>query len=150
MASLSEGSNDDERNDDADKDSISYYEWACSNESKSRKVLVKKSVDECISLFNTTVATVKHHIHVKRVQLVFYSDVKNNLARNDILIHLDYSESYENKQQREIQSAYFGHTTFSIFTACFYFLDVDNRVTCKSIAITSELPDHCRLQLLAY
>ena len=33
---------------------------------------------------------------------------------------------------------------FSIFTACCYFLDADNRVTCKSIAITCELPDHSR------
>ena len=33
---------------------------------------------------------------------------------------------------------------FRIFTACFYFLDADNRATYKSMAITSELPDCSR------
>ena len=60
-------------------------------------MLVRKNVDECISLFSTTVATLKHHIHIKRVQLVFYNDMKNSVAKSDSLIHLDYSESYENK-----------------------------------------------------
>ena len=75
----------------------------------------------------------KLHIHVKRVQFTFCNDVKNNLAKNDILIRADYGESHESKQLREIQSIYFGHTNFSIFTACCYFLDADNRVTCKSV-----------------
>ena len=85
-----------------------------------------------------------NHMHVKRVQFAFYNNVKNNLAKNDIVIHVDYSESCDNKQDREIQSVNYGHTTFSIFAACCYFLDADNRVTCNSIAITSELPDHSR------
>ena len=37
------------------------------------------------------------------------------------MIQVDYSEGYHNKNQDEIQSAYFGHETFSIFTACEYF-----------------------------
>ena len=36
---------------------------------------------------------------------------------NAMLVHVGYSESYENKQQDECQSAYFGHSTLSIFTA---------------------------------
>ena len=28
-----------------------------------------------------------------------------------MLVHVDFAENYENKQQLEIQSAYFGHTT---------------------------------------
>ena len=31
------------------------------------------------------------------------------------------TEGYHNKNQDEIQSAYFGHQTFSIFKACSYF-----------------------------
>ena len=49
---------------------------------------------------------------------------KNNLGRNDILVHVDYSEGYENKQQHEDQSAYFGHTSFRMFTACCYLWDI--------------------------
>lgn len=39
--SLSNGSNDGERNDDGHEDSISYYELAQSDESKLKKVLFK-------------------------------------------------------------------------------------------------------------
>ena len=35
-----------------------------------------------------------------------------------MLIHVDCSESYSSVQQDEIQSAYFGHQNFSIFTSC--------------------------------
>ena len=88
--------------------------------------------------------TLKNHIHVKRVQFKYYNDAKANLAKNEILMHVDYSESYENKQQREIQSAYFGHTTFNIFTACCYLRDVENKVISESVTIISELSDHSR------
>ena len=49
---------------------------------------------------------IRKYADAKRVQFVFYNDVKNNLAKIDILIHLDNSERYENKQQREIWNAY--------------------------------------------
>ena len=37
------------------------------------------------------------------------------------MIHLDYSENYDSKLQSEIQSVYFGHSSFSIFTGCSYY-----------------------------
>ena len=70
--------------------------------------------------------------------------MKNNLVKNDFLINVDYSESYKNKQQREIQSAYFSHTTFSICSACCYCFDATNNRDCKLTAITSDFPDHSR------
>lgn len=58
-ASLSNGSNDDEKKKDGDEDLISYYECARSDESKLKKVLVKESLNECISLLKTTMTTLK-------------------------------------------------------------------------------------------
>ena len=77
--------------------------------------------------------------------LVFESNpsLQNNLIKNELLIHVDYSESYGNKQQREIQSVYFGHTRFSIFTMCCHLRDAKNKMICESITI-SELSDHSR------
>ena len=123
---------------------IPYYEWARCDNNKLQKVLFKKSIEDSIHLLNSTIKTLKYHIHVKCVQFNYYNNVKSNLAKNEILIHVDYSESYENKQQREIQSTYFGHTTFSIFTACCYLRDAEDKVICESVTITSELPDHSR------
>lgn len=58
-ASLSNGSNDDEKKKDGDEDLISYYECARGDESKLKKVLVKESLNECISLLKTTMTTLK-------------------------------------------------------------------------------------------
>ena len=97
-----------------------------------------------IVFLDKQISILKQHIFVKRVQVQSYNDMKDNLRSNDILVHVDYSESYENKQQREIQSAYFGHSSFSIFTACCYLKSISD-VTCKeSITITSESSDHSR------
>ena len=43
-----------------------------------------------------------------------------------------------------ILSAYFGHMSFSIFTACCYFRDSEDNLMSKSITTTSELPNHSR------
>ena len=93
---------------------------------------------------NSTIKTLKHHIHVKRVQFKYYNDAKANLAKYEILTHVNSSESYENKQQQEIQGVYFGHTTFSIFITCCYLRDDENKVISESVTITSELSDHSR------
>lgn len=140
----SNDSSDCENVENKTKDSVSYYELARSKDNKLTKMLFNKSIADSLYLLETSMKSLKQHIYVKRVQLNHYNDLKNNLGKNDILVHVDYSESYENKQQREIQSAYFGHTTFSIFTACCYLRDNENNLVCESVTITSELPDHSR------
>ena len=84
------------------------------------------------------------HVYIKREQRKFYDEVKNNLWRSEILVHVGLSEKYKNKHQREVQSAYFGHTTFSIFPACSYLWDIDGKIIFESVTITSELPDYSR------
>ena len=59
-------------------------------------------------------------------------------------MHVDYSENYSNIQQGEIQSAYFGHDSISIFTACCY-LRKDGDLINKDITIISEASDHSRI-----
>lgn len=57
---------------------------------------------------------------------------------------MDYAESYKNSQQNEIQSAYFGNSTFSIFTACCYSRSPDGSLKKDSIVVISESKDHDR------
>ena len=142
--STSDDSSDTDEKSHSDGDSICYCKWARCDDNKLQKVFFKTSIDFSMHFLNSTIKTLKHHIHVKSVQFKYYSDAKANLAKNEILIHVDYSESCENKQQREIESAYFGYTTFSIFTACCYLRDVENKVISESVTITSELSDHSR------
>ena len=66
------------------------------------------------------------------------------VTKHEVLIYVDYTESYENKQQREIQSAYLGHTRFSILTACCYLRDIENKMICEFVTISRELSDLSR------
>ena len=70
-----------------------------------------------IELFNELVKILKAHLFVKRTQNTHYNRLKENVEINEFIIHVDYSESYEDREQDEIQSASFGHNSFSIFVA---------------------------------
>ena len=76
--------------------------------------------------------------------------MKATLAPGDLLIHVDFSESYKNQQQNEIQSAYFGNTTSSLFTACAYFRDSTNdHASHHCTAIVTESSEHGRVCALS-
>ena len=90
----------------------------------------------------------KEHIHRKRIQASAYNTCKIDLATGETLIYIDYSESYKNKQQDEIQSAYFGLSTFSLFTACVYHLDSIGDLVKRPITVVSESSDYSRIAAL--
>ena len=90
----------------------------------------------------------KEHVHRKRIQASAYNACKIDLAPGEALIHNDYSESYKNKQQDEIQSAYFGQSTFSLFTACVYHLDSIGDLVKRPITVVSESSDYSRIAAL--
>ena len=87
----------------------------------------------------------KAHIFVKRTQNTHYNRLKENLKTNEFIIHVDYSESYKDKEQDEIQSAYFGHNSFSIFTLCCYTRGIDGTLSNENFTVTSEAIDHSRI-----
>ena len=76
--------------------------------------------DEAADMFKSSVTVLKKNIYSKRVQNQEYKRIKESLDHGEILVHIDYAESYENVQQNETQSPYFGNSVYSIFTACCY------------------------------
>ena len=58
-------------------------------------------------------------------------------------MQVDYSENYVNKDQGQIQSAYFRQSSFSIFRACCY-VNIDSSIINENFTITSEANDHSR------
>ena len=69
------------------------------------------------------------HVLFQKESLVFRTISPRLLVtENEVLIHVGYSKSYKNKQRHEIQSAYFGHTRFSIFTASCYLCDAEKKI----------------------
>ena len=122
---------------------VKYSCWT-KKDGKVSKVVKIISTNEAIDLFEEHVKIFKNHIFIKRVQNRKYNDLKENLKEGEVIIHVDYSENYQNKNQDEIQSAYFGHSTFSIFTACCY-LNVYGKVINKNYIVTTEASDHSRI-----
>ena len=78
---------------------------------------------------------------MRNEQYKAYNNLKNEMLPNAMLLHVDYAESYENKQQVECQSAYFGHMTFSLFAAAVY-IRHDESLVNENFVIVSEAKDH--------
>ena len=64
---------------------------------------------------------------------------------NYLLINVDFTESYTNDQQNEIQSAYFGNQSFSLFTSCCYFKDAANWIRNESVVVVTKNSDRNRI-----
>ena len=86
----------------------------------------------------------KEHIHIKRRQVSPYRDMKTSLGPNDLMVQVDFAESYKNDQQDAIQSDYFGNQCFSIFTACCY-VNVEGIIKNQNVVIFTERSEHDRV-----
>ena len=82
---------------------------------------------------------------MKQIQNEVYNYQKDSLRVDDLLVHVDSGENYHNDKQYEIQSAYFGHQSCSLFTSCCYYKDDGNILQQKSIVIVTENSDHNRV-----
>ena len=67
------------------------------------------------------------------------------MTTNDLLVHVYFAESYRNDQQDEIQSAYFGDQSFSLFTSCCYYITDTDNLGQKSVVVVTEKSDHNRI-----
>ena len=90
--------------------------------------------------------------------------LKQNLKINEVILSVDFSRNYNNKQKHEIQSAYFGHEAFTIYTEACYSkecindqseTDLDSGLHVLPVAIVSNERVHernigiaCNLKLL--
>ena len=62
-----------------------------------------------------------------------------------MLVHVDLPESYRNDQQNEIQGAYLGNQSFSLFTLCCYFKGSISEIRNKGVVVVTENSDHNRI-----
>ena len=81
-----------------------HIQWMKTSGSQGVKVSVSIDVRDVSCNFNTHVKTLKRHIHLKCIQHTAFNKLKWNLKKN-ILIQVDYSENYVNKDPRWLLSA---------------------------------------------
>ena len=140
---ISDSSSDSE-NEVGTSSEIKFFKWAPGDDGYLTKVQMEVSTNEALEMWQGIITVLKKHIYTKRHQNATYNRIKDNLT-SDVLINVDYSENYHNKQQKEIQSTYFGNTSFSIFTACAYYRqDESEDVQKMTITITTEENDKSR------
>ena len=94
-----------------------FYRWQI-----IEKKIIKSKVDvtfkDAAEMFKDDINTLKENIYIKRRQANVYHEIKASFSENDLMLHVDFVESYKNDQQDAIQSAYFGNQYIKIFTAC--------------------------------
>ena len=111
--------NDSDVESDSEDESINvqYINWVKNENGYLTKQSANVSVHEAKDTWNKKVAELKTHIFTKRQQSKHVQLIKENLKTTELLIQVDYSENYKNRDQDEIQTAYFGQEQFSLFTA---------------------------------
>ena len=127
---------------------VSFYRWETPDKLVT-KTRINEPFEEATERFKESVVSLKRHIYSSRSQNRHCNHVKESLDHGQIFVHVDYAESYKNSQQKEIQSAYFGNSTFSIFTACCYTKSLDNGGLKKeSIVVVNDSKEHNRAAAL--
>ena len=76
------------------------------------------------------------------------NSIKGDLKNIDDLLHVDFSKSYKNVIQDEIQSTYLGKSSFSIFTACAYTC-TNEEIRNIPITVTTESNENSRVTALS-
>ena len=143
---LSTGHSDSDSEEREFDRTVGFYEWSKGDNGYMMKSLVTLSTEDALTLWNSKVQRLKEHIFTKRQQQSKISYLKVNIKVNEVLIHLDYSKSYKRQDQNEIQSAYFGQASFSLFTACAYYrCGKTNEIKTMPTTITSEASDKSRM-----
>ena len=83
---------------------------------------------------------ISHKFETTQHIQVFQLNIIKEDLKNTALLHLDFSESWKNANQDKIQRAYFGQSSFSIFTACAYTKNGEIRTI--PVTVTTESNEH--------
>lgn len=87
----------------------------------------------------------KTHCYVKRVQQQYFQKRKMSIAKDEVVLQIDFAENYRLVNQNEIQSAHFSYSQVTIFT-CVAWLHTGT----KSFAITSNELAHNKYDVYCF
>lgn len=115
-------------------------------DSKVRKIETTETGSHVVALLKEKVYDKGYLIHVYNIYRQFreLKTLKNKLALDEAIVSVDFARNYDNKQAAEIQSAYFGHDTFTLYTACCYLKDCNGKLESFPLGIVSNEANHDR------
>ena len=89
--------NEDDSDSHFETNMARYYQWNRGDNGYLTKLMVETDADEALRLWQSMVEMLKEHIHYKRRQLKEIHRITDSLTMDEILIHLDYCQSYKSK-----------------------------------------------------
>ena len=84
---------------------VTFYRWQTIDK-KINKPTIEVSFNGFIEMFKEEVGISKEHIHIKRRQVNAYWEIKASLTDNDLMVQVDFAESYKSDQRDAIQRLY--------------------------------------------
>ena len=123
-----------------DVESVPFYSWIQGEKYYSKQLKELPGI-EIKRKLTDMFANLKLHYFTKRMQSKEYKTQTETLQPDEVIIHIDYSENYKNKQQNEIKSDFYGQGQFTIYTACIY-VCANCDIKCKNYALITLENDH--------
>ena len=84
---------------------VTFYRWQTIDK-KINKPTIEVSFNDFIEMFKEEVGISKEHIHIKRRQVNAYWEIKASLTDNDLMVQVDFAESYKSDQRDATQRLY--------------------------------------------
>ena len=119
---------------------VSFFKWVLGGKFPEKKLFLLTGPEAADEL-RCQVEVYLRHSYNKYRQHQELRLLKSSLDATAIVVQVDFSENYTNKQVNEIQSAYFGQECFTLYTACVWFKD-DGDLKCKSFCFVTDKTDH--------
>ena len=114
-------------------DTIVYRQWQTKVEDREIKkeikqvtitsvVEIESTLGELVNNFEKQLVRFKVHLYNIANQTDYYRTLQSTLEDDDLLIHIDFSENYVCKSQKEIQESRFGASKrqMTIHTGVYY------------------------------
>ena len=100
---------------------VTYNKWVQRSNIYEKAILCESGVAVADQFDEIATKYFKLHVYNIFRQYSELKFLKRNLIDNDVIFSVDFwRNNYDNKHFHEIQSAYFGHETFTLFTAACY------------------------------
>lgn len=134
---------------------IFYYQWLRSAETrtiKGKEVVVKLTskqrvrctIEKLVETFESEIPKILPHSYRVWHQLNFSKTLKETMTPNEVILVIDFSENYNLKYSKEIQSVHFGASKgqLSLHTGAFYYKNTDKQISCKTFCSVSSCLRH--------
>ena len=131
------------------QEEVMYYKWI-HGEKYPEKVLKCGTGAEVAEELGAQTHTFRRHNYSRIRQHAELSHLKGSLpGTRNAVVQVDFSENYCNTQKDEIQSAYFGHENFTLYTVCVWYAEADE-IKSKTYCIISDCLSHDKFLALHF